>query len=632
MLPGDSGRTAAPRWAAQAMLAFALLAGEAHAFDSGEHCTVANLALRVALDYTTSRVRDASVHERLERMRAIMDPSSDECFPESWYRPSDANFSYGKVAALVDYVGNPADLFLRYGSEPQAITGPGDLNAAYFGPHTRLFGRFSIATHNNVEHFQGLLLSSFKAWHDSALAAADRDGGLFDALARSAIADHYLQDFFAPGHMITPRDGLPDVIALSWHDHYNKLGIPVVVRNVAALSPIISFIDSNTRNGHSDYDADFGNIADHRLPRYAAERVGFRQAIAAIEGADGDRPSKCPRDAHDRYKAFPGLSVDSSGPDVSQAPVRVICLYGDGSLDGHAAYMAASIPAQKALMVLVEAHYILEVLDEYTTRTQQPYVSYEWCPRETSVGFYRRKSNATPNLDSQAAGCVRELNRVESLCQAKRCDKVLPPCANDGSKRGAGCDRLYAAPYAQIDFVSYALEPSNKAQTFAVFDPVFSVGTSFRVGKGAESGGALTWLVETLPIGIVGADDFLRDREFRPLPTIDLGLAVGYERALQPSAAFRDAYTARLVWAIPRLDIQMSALAERVSVSSGSRMTSGWGFGGRFEVGFSFLTAFVGLSEDPTLVNGVRERAAMLRAGVAFSFTGERALNAILHL
>ena len=51
-----------------------------------------------------------------------------------------------------------------------------------------------------------------------------RDGHILNALVNSALSDHFLNDFFAPGHITTPRENSHDTVALAMHDWANRAG------------------------------------------------------------------------------------------------------------------------------------------------------------------------------------------------------------------------------------------------------------------------------------------------------------------------------------------------------------------------------------------------------------------------
>ena len=61
--------------------------------------------------------------------------------------------------------------------------------------------------------------------HRNPLGKCARGGGdLRLALVYSAFAIHFLEDFFAPGHIRAPRSSLHDAAAMNIHDRFNRRG------------------------------------------------------------------------------------------------------------------------------------------------------------------------------------------------------------------------------------------------------------------------------------------------------------------------------------------------------------------------------------------------------------------------
>jgi len=87
------------------------------------------------------------------------------------------------------------------------------------------FLRRMWATHNNVRHFQDGAATAYRDAHKCALDAVS----LCDGLWYEAMALHYLQDFFSPGHVVTPRTGSNDVVSSSLHDRFSRRGADLTV-------------------------------------------------------------------------------------------------------------------------------------------------------------------------------------------------------------------------------------------------------------------------------------------------------------------------------------------------------------------------------------------------------------------
>jgi hypothetical protein len=85
----------------------------------------------------------------------------------------------------------------------------------------------------------------------------------------NAIATHFLEDFFAPGHVITPRTGLHDYSALAMHDHYNRVGARFAIENGEALARLLD----------PERDADRLNLTPDRLRQIRA-RIAANSELA----------------------------------------------------------------------------------------------------------------------------------------------------------------------------------------------------------------------------------------------------------------------------------------------------------------------------------------------------------------
>ena len=97
------------------------------------------------------------------------------------------------------------------------------------------------AAHNDKNHYQDAALSSFSTWHRIAWnEARARDGNLTRALIYSAYSLHFLEDFFAPGHIRTPRAKLHDAAAMNIHDRFNEKGQWFLVNYLDQLTPFLA--------------------------------------------------------------------------------------------------------------------------------------------------------------------------------------------------------------------------------------------------------------------------------------------------------------------------------------------------------------------------------------------------------
>lgn len=603
----------------------------AHAFESSEHCSLSNFALMIALDRAIASNEDQKERARLATYKTTFAPDPTQCFPKNWFRPGKIAFSYGKITALVDAQNTLDDVFLRYGGVLQGVESPQDLSETYFGDKAWLLGRFTLAGHNNISHFQGLLMSSFARWHESAVIAARGDGNLFQALAAHAIADHFLQDFFAPGHVVTARDNLPDVVALSWHDRYNNSGLPVIVQNWSEIRELAEFAVTKAKEADSIWDTAFVAIAGESSQPDPAQVAGaIARALATLEAADDD---VCPSDKRRNYAASSELlqAINAEHRLKPTDEFKMLCMYGDGKLGSSEPAIADRVAAQKLLMSIIQARYILDVIDAYHGKgTEHSFPAYTFCPQMTSRSFSWADADNRAEVGSSAdaaeptarISCERQLQLAEqSLPENKRAEDFVSCFGRDDK-----CTPTYAAPVAITRYAAYVLDAAPTKRFFE-FDPVFALSASFKSGSSNTSNGV--WGLETLPIGLVGARDYVRDRDFRDLGVPNMGLALGYEGALAGSGNLDHAYTGRLIWALPRLDMQISAYGKKMYLENSIRRHNAWGYGLRFETGFSLLTVFLSFGREPLLDGAQASSDEVFGAGIAFSISGRRALTSI---
>ena len=186
---------------------------KAEAFESFEHHAMANLALDAAIAFERQAVLGGG------------DPGAAAALPAML----EMRGHYGQVTACVDYFLYPEKM-LAFSWKPQA-TSPSDgipehghFPMQALEDQCRQGASLLQASHSNHAHFQQDLMVSLRVWHAMAIGVARNENNIYGALFINAIADHYLQDFFAPGHIVTPRDIKTDVPATAMHDKANLAG------------------------------------------------------------------------------------------------------------------------------------------------------------------------------------------------------------------------------------------------------------------------------------------------------------------------------------------------------------------------------------------------------------------------
>jgi hypothetical protein len=218
-------------------LTFALVSDLASAFESHEHRAFGRASLQVARWYLAQST-SGEEGERIAQAIARFDGEREA-------------IHYGELAGCVDYFMNPEKILaLRWKPRKDAsgnrVEVAGDLPIDEFPfdslPCRKEGLRWLQASHSNHAHFQQDLMMSLRVWHRLAIGIAKDEKNLFGALVVNAIADHFLQDFFAPGHLVTPRESLTDVPATAMHDLANIMGAAFTPKMSDRLATVLKFI------------------------------------------------------------------------------------------------------------------------------------------------------------------------------------------------------------------------------------------------------------------------------------------------------------------------------------------------------------------------------------------------------
>jgi hypothetical protein len=218
---------------------WALAPAPAVAFNGREHTDVSNMAFSIALTLAEQRCTATDAADRclcdLARNEDVLDLVSPACFAEGR--------TFGHLVALVDQIGGPEAYF----ASDQANGDLPDKVKDIDWRHIALLRRNPFANlqalHLNEGHFQDEALLRQLMWHQAAISAAGKQ--LASALIFEAYADHFLEDFFAPGHIVTPRASSGDMSSIAVHDKYNRRLFMFSVEPAMAkkLSKMIEIID-----------------------------------------------------------------------------------------------------------------------------------------------------------------------------------------------------------------------------------------------------------------------------------------------------------------------------------------------------------------------------------------------------
>lgn len=214
-----------------------IIPGQSHSMSGGEHELISKSAFLVSLTHAKN-TRLISENEA-ELLRA--------CFTEN------DNMNYGYLSKAVDDVTDPSKLIKLYG--PDVVVDRGvDCSRAKNLLNTRKVPLIDkiMASKYNEDHFQGKTLTKFREYHDLAQLYAIR-GNLAWALVLSAFAAHYLEDFFAPGHVLTPRTEVNNISARALHDILDEGGAEISIKTTEKLKDYLDIIkEMKEINGDSE--------------------------------------------------------------------------------------------------------------------------------------------------------------------------------------------------------------------------------------------------------------------------------------------------------------------------------------------------------------------------------------------
>lgn len=234
------------------MAAFALhllALSDTTAFDGWEHETLGNVALEANLyDLRNSKRLFPGVHDTFQVQQAITVLKMMETgVAASADMPP---IKYGDIVRLVDYMRDNYAMTHGRKTKNGWPRSPDETNLRYLQGLSSKNTSFLQALHSNHDHFQDRAMYSFWFWHDQATKVAS-EGNLWGGLLLNAYSDHFLQDFFAPGHVTSPRDdNSHDLWALTVHDSYNSKGMIYHVRQPSqchsALGALLDFVRSGS--------------------------------------------------------------------------------------------------------------------------------------------------------------------------------------------------------------------------------------------------------------------------------------------------------------------------------------------------------------------------------------------------
>ena len=261
------------------------------AYDSHEHEQLSNMSFAIARERMRGVQYGPAVRDR-RRSRGL--EYEQVCGEYYAGLPSgngkSTHLTYGHVVALVDSIRDVFGLVRADSVLAGWPTEASQLDLDLLLELSTNTESFVIASHENYGHFQGRATRNFGLWHDQAVRVAE-EGNLFGALLVSAYADHFLQDWLAPGHVAAPRsESSHDLATLSWHDLHNRKGLTYTLAAARDLVPIAAAAEQLATNAGGVLRASFyarKNSLQFELPvsasRFGELRVGCGAGSYAVQ-------------------------------------------------------------------------------------------------------------------------------------------------------------------------------------------------------------------------------------------------------------------------------------------------------------------------------------------------------------
>ena len=202
-----------------------------------------------------------------------------------------ASITFGQITMLTDYMKDSYDMLHLPHTHVNLPVDAKTSNLPYLRSLLEHGGRFislASATHQDYNHFQGRALDAFCCNHKLAVTAAS-ETNLWGALMLSAYSLHFLQDMFAAGHVLTPRDANShDLDVALMHDDYNKRGLVYVIEAPQDLTNLAgtarAFVDASSQQWRS---------ADGRQSHILSLTNGAMDVFCARLAAPRPSPSFC---------------------------------------------------------------------------------------------------------------------------------------------------------------------------------------------------------------------------------------------------------------------------------------------------------------------------------------------------
>jgi hypothetical protein len=588
----------------------------ASAFDNYEHKAIGDISLQIASYLLKSeencRIQPGrSICNELAKWQPVIAAAQSEDQTTS----ASNILSYGDIVQCVDNFLTPEKLmtWLRDPDETDNedstnIAFPDILNQkpAHGNNKCHIEKRNAIqalaanavqAAHSNHAHFQNELLLSLSTYHTLAMSVARSKEDLGAALLINAIADHYLQDYFAPGHIVTRRSHLTDSVATAMHDYRNDLGANFYVNgggesksNLAVLNTLHSIGCLLSSSKPTDLCS-----RDHVLPLTDPEanelicRLMVSPQLSDCVGVLQSAEEK-PLSRDEVINAIRVLTVSNSSRKAW------VCMKGDGRLwrkerdhvDWRSDNDCGDAVHQRLFMVAANVTSILEVMRAHTDNvTKSSMTQYDWKFR-------------WPN---RADDCVYAALPFGSWTIGKAA-KPAGSCAPNTNTQVAS---------EPPDEKQIPELPHGPTQQNFYYENIFGLSMTREAFYKGNRVGDWAYSLETQPGWVTPRTVFGNK--------VDIGVGLGLVKLIEGDVQAGGA-TGRLVVTIPETESSFGIWLRRLY--HGGNAEHGWryGYGLIFEQGYSsIISLHIGVGRDFGAEPGGRlQQGTLLFGGLSITF------------
>lgn len=530
--------------------AIMLMADHGRAFDSDEHMLMGNAAIVGAIGYLKATGNGSSPGLKTAMLLEKQYGAINKCVDFFLYPEKILAFAIKHG----DDNASPTIVPDEYHRIPeQLIKSCNNPNFSYLQ-----------ATHNNHAHFQQDLIVSLRLYHATAIGLAQSEENLYGALIVNAIADHYLQDLFAPGHLVTARDSLTDLPATAQHDLANRMG--------AIFRP----------------DArDLGEVLDF-LCGISPRKLETRDGTEACVVDENNRP------AFQFFKPIQEMSKRIA--DIRMQ--KPILFRGDGELNQE------SQQTQRLFLLAVQIRSILDVIE----------AADKTIPNHRNL----MKKISFKNIPSRGQPIVKTaFGDYEFHLYNEPISKILaatsaPTIVNESSDSSNG-NSTYTFTACSLGGCSNKLyEPRSRS-------PV--IGLSYQ-RESQSSGEHQSRNVVTGEISAFGTNFDLRQLSKAWVSSIEVAPLIGYSYYTQGRFS-GSGPTFRAPFLIPETEFSFGPYVRWLRYSAdGASSARKWSYGLRMDSGFSTFATFYlgyGVDSEPGSLNRTRVWTAGVRLGTPLS-------------